>query len=77
MSEMSLSEALERYNESLKRVASRARELGKAQQKPLWAQIAKSIEGIRERGITMAKARSIDKQEVDRQIDAHKEAMVH
>ncbi len=75
MSSMELPEVKERFSESLKRAASAARELAMLQKYPVWGQIALSLDGMRQKGETMTRMRSISKSELDSQIDEHKAKM--
>lgn len=72
MTEMAKSETIERYNESMKRAASRAKELAIAQNFPLWNAIAESLETMRLNGMTLANAKGRSKFQVERDIEDHK-----
>lgn len=71
MSEMTPQESIERYNEGLKKAASRARELGKLQKNKYWDQIANSLDGIRDQGLKLFYGRPLTEQEVQQMIDKH------
>jgi len=72
MSNMELNESLERFEESLKRAASRARELAKIQRNHMWLQIAKSYEGFLDKGGKLARSRSRGKDQINTDIDNYK-----
>lgn len=63
MSIMEKNESMERFTEGLKKAASRARELGKAQKNNSWFQVAHHLDGLRKNGETMFSSRQISRQE--------------
>lgn len=73
MSDMSLFETRERFIESMKRAASRARELAVVQQNASWFDLAISLDGIRETGSFLSTAVSRSKNEVESDIQNHLE----
>ena len=74
---MELIETKERFNESMKRAASRCRELSVAQKKHLWNQIADSIDSLRVKGMTMINSKGLSKADIDSDIELHKKIMTN
>lgn len=58
MSEMSIKESIEWFEEGLKKAASRARELGRMQKVKHWDVIAKELDTFRTNGVYMANSYS-------------------
>lgn len=75
MSHMELNESLERYNESLKRAASRARELAVITKKPLFRNWAVSLDGLRKRGLEMANKTARSKTEIESDLRIYQDNM--
>lgn len=63
MSDMTLQESIERFNEGLKKAASRARELAVAQKNNNWRTIADNLDGIRHKGRTLYQSHALSRQE--------------
>lgn len=61
---MEQSETIERFVEGLKAASSRCRELGKAQGKTDWLNIAASLDGIRAKGLTMINAKALTREQI-------------
>ena len=74
MSEMTTTEILERFNESLKLAASRSREMYTIYKNKLWLDIAKSLDGIRDNGCKMALGTPLTERQVNELLDAKKAA---
>lgn len=72
---MNLTESKERFSESLKRAASRCRELAKIQKYPTWNSIADSLDALRVKGMSMANAKGRSKMQVNSDIETHKEKL--
>lgn len=75
MSDMTLAETTERWNESLKAASSRCRELGAAQGKTEWLDIASHIDGLRNKGMTMIKAKSMSREEILKIVDERQKTL--
>lgn len=63
MSSMELNESIERYKESLKKAASRCRELGEAQKNLDWNKIAFMLEGLLTKGTVIYNSKAIGRQD--------------
>lgn len=68
MSEMELNEIKSRFDESLKRAVSRAKELAIALKQPLYNNWATSLDRMRVQGIFLAESKSRTKLEVESDI---------
>ncbi len=64
MTEMNDSETVERFVEGLKMAASRCRELGAAQGKVDWLNIAASLDQIRSKGLLMMQAKELSREQI-------------
>lgn len=69
MSDMTLKETTERLMEGLKMAASRAKELGRAQNSPAWTKISNSLELMRTNCEMMIKSKGLTRAEVLRMVD--------
>lgn len=76
MSEMTEAESFERFEEGLKKAASRARELGILFASDKWAEIAASFDLMRRNGAKFYHGAAISRQEALRMIDAEISKMV-
>lgn len=61
--DMSLQETFERFDEGMKKAASRARELGHAQKNKNWFSVATQIEGLRAKALIMFKGPAISRKD--------------
>lgn len=75
MSNMERAEVIERFDVSLKRAADRARALAKSERNTNWIKIAISIEGIREKGLVLANAKSLSKVQIFADIEHQKKLL--
>lgn len=58
---MERNESIERFEEGLKKAASRARELGKAQSNTNWEKVALGLDQMRSNGMAMYHAKAISR----------------
>lgn len=66
---MEANESIERFNESMKKSISRAKELGKLMKYKPWLDIATSLENRRLVGLDLARKKSLNKQEINENIN--------
>lgn len=76
MSEMGLSETFERFNESMKRAVSRAKELGHAQKNNSWFQVATHLEKLRQNGDHMYRHQVLTRSQTLAMLDARTEKAI-
>lgn len=72
---MNIKESIERFDESMKRAASRAKELSVIYANPTWGAISKSLMDLGARGKELALAKSRSRSDIDRDIELHKARM--
>lgn len=78
MSELSKAEVIERFDQGLREAASRCRELGKLQNKPvLWNQIATSLDTMRKNGELLIKQGQISQEDVLAGLSRYHESTKH
>ena len=69
MSDLQENEAKERFMDSLKLAASRAREMGVAQNLSVWSDIAASLDGLRKKGMHFMRNKALTRDEVIHELD--------
>lgn len=75
MSDMTLIESVERFDESLKRASSRAKELGRLHNDKSWNSLASAIDGLRKNGIDIYESKQMSRQDVLSFLDKHQKTM--
>lgn len=63
MSEMTLNESIERFEQGLRKASSRARQLSKIQGSKSWEQIAINLDQLRQKGRLMYSQKGLTRQE--------------
>jgi hypothetical protein len=69
MSDMTAHEAVERFDQGMKKAASRARELAAAQKNRHWNKLAFQLEKIRDEAMRFYAAKPLTEQEVTRIVE--------
>ena len=64
-------ESAERFDESMKKAAARARELGQVQNSEDWLNVATNLDKVRKLGLKLLAARSLTRQETLAMLDQH------
>lgn len=73
---MNENESIERFNESMKKAASRARELAAVLNSQDWTSVAANLDKLRATGLKLHAAKALSRAETLRMLDEHNEKKV-
>lgn len=77
MSDLNTKDLRQIYSDNLKRANSLCKELAKMTSNPTWHQVADGLLGLRLRGVEIANAASLKKDEIETGLDRYKQVISH
>ncbi|MFA7278756.1 MAG: hypothetical protein WC100_01520 [Sterolibacterium sp.] len=75
MSEMTNAESVERFYESMKKTASRCREMGRLTQSPHWLAIATALDGMRAKGQHIIEKEVMSQKQILASVEAYNDQL--